>query len=281
MIINPYRYAVAGYGNDFVLEMATTGSAETVTIPCQNVGSFSANIDWGDGTADSTITTYNDGDLAHQYADAGDHIIRISGTFPNIYFANAGDKLKLKKIYNWGDTGLTILSNAFFGCTNLTSITSTVANTSSVTDMSGLFRNCSGLTEADLSGWDMLGVNNTSLMFYNAPNLTTIGDVSGWDTSTITNMSNMFFNCDSLTDVPIDGWNIEAVTNFTGFMTNHIGLLTSRYDAVLIAWDAQNPTNSLTVDFGGSTYTGGGAAATARASLESGDLWTITDGGIA
>jgi hypothetical protein len=97
MIINPYRYAGSIYGDDMVLEMTTTTSSESVTIPCQNVGTFNAEIDWGDATT-STITAYNDADLQHTYASAGAHLIRISGTFPNIYFNFSGDCLKLTKI---------------------------------------------------------------------------------------------------------------------------------------------------------------------------------------
>jgi len=333
MIINPHRHGGSLYGNDFVLEMATTGAAETVTIPCQNVGSFNATIDWGDATSDSTITTYNDGDLAHEYADAGDHIIRISGTFANIYFNNGGDKAKLKRVLNWGNTGLVTLKSAFWGCANLTSVTSESANTAAVTDMANLFLNCTGLvtcdvsgfnvaevlamnsmfqgctsiTTLDTSGWNPVKVTTFSNTFAECTSLATIGDtsgwgtdaalnmqrmfnacgalatfdVSGWNTASVTDMTWMFRNCNNVTDIAIDNWDIEAVTSFVAFMTFGAGLITSRYDAVLIAWDAQNPVDSLSCDFGGSKYTGGGAAATARASLESGDLWTITDGGIA
>ena len=73
---------------DFVFTVETTGDAETFTIPCQNVGTFDAVVDWGDGGATSAITTYNDADLAHEYATADDYEIRISGTFPNIFFNN-------------------------------------------------------------------------------------------------------------------------------------------------------------------------------------------------
>ncbi|GAF95460.1 unnamed protein product, partial [marine sediment metagenome] len=41
---------------DMVLVMATTGAAETITIPCKDAGTFNATINWGDGEADSTIT---------------------------------------------------------------------------------------------------------------------------------------------------------------------------------------------------------------------------------
>ena len=277
-IISGSPVVAGGYGDDFVLEMATTGAAETITIPCQNVGTFTAEIDWGDATT-STITTWDDADLAHEYADAGDHIIRISGTFPNIYFNNVGDALKLKRILNWGDTGLVNLDRAFWGCANLTTVTSQTSNMVGLITMIRVFRACTSLTSADVSDWNTTNVTNISNAFRDCTSLTTL-NVGGWDTANVVNMANTFDTCSSLADVAIDNWDIESVTSFVDFMDG-VTLSTARYDATLIAWDAQNPVDSLAVNFGSSTYTAGGAAATARASLESGDLWTITDGGTA
>ena len=356
-IINPYRFGGSLYGDDMVLVMATTGAAETVTIPCQNVGTFNAEIDWGDGEATSTITTYNDADLAHEYAVAGDYTIRISGTFPNIYFNTSGDYLKLKEVIQFGDTGLTRLNSAFRGCANLTSVSgaSNLSNvtrfdliffgcgaslttldvadwdmssatnlsyfawgcsnlttldvsgwdvstvsvfflafsscsglteldvsgwvTTSATNMQGIFQHCSGLTSIDVSGWDLTGVSTISSIFFSCTGLTTDPDVSGWDTSTVTNMYAAFRNS-SVTDVDVDLWDIEAVTDYR-LMFGGVTLSTSKYDEILVAWDAQNPQDSETVDFGSSTYTDPSAAATARANLISTDSWTINDGGTA
>jgi len=290
------------YGNDMVLVMATTTPDETVTIPCQNVGIFDASIDWGDGST-SAITAYNDADLAHVYADADDHIIRISETFPNIFFNNGGDRLKLKKVLQLGSTGLTRLDSAFRGCSNMTEFlggvvdTSAVTNmgfmfyscsslttldvsgfnTSAVTNMRYMFNSCSSLTTLDVSGFNTSAVTNMGFMFYSCSSLTTL-DVSGFNTSAVTNMRYMFNSCSSLLDAAIDGWNIEAVANFADFMTG-VTLPTARYDATLIAWDAQNPIDGLSVNFGGSKYTLGSPAATARANLVSTDSWVLTDGG--
>ena len=74
-------------------------------------------IDWGDGTATSTITAYNDADLAHVYATAGDHTISITGVFPNMYMLdNLAMAPKLKKVLNLGTVGWTNLRLAFYNC---------------------------------------------------------------------------------------------------------------------------------------------------------------------
>jgi len=94
----------------------------------------------------------------------------------------------------------------------------------------------------------------------------------------------MFNQCSGLTDIiGVDAFDISGlntVTSLTFFATN-VTLPTSRYDALLIAWEAQDPFDSMAPNFGGSKYTGGGAAATARSTLTTRDNWTITDGGIA
>jgi len=56
-------------------------------------------------------------------------------------------------------------------------------------------------------------------------------------------------------------------------------MTTAQYDATLIAWAAQTVFSGMAPRFGGSTYTAGGAAETARTSLINDDGWTITDGG--
>ena len=92
-------------------------------------------------------------------------------------------------------------------------------------------------------------------------------------------MSYLFANADLLTSIAIDQWDVTAVTNFGSFMASHDGLTTGKYDQVLIAWASQAVNTGLTIDFGGSKYTAGGAAATARNTLTSTKGWTIIDGG--
>ena len=290
------------YGNDMVLVMATTTPDETVTIPCQNVGTFDAVIDWGDGST-STITAYNDANLAHVYADIADYTIRISGTFPNIHFNNGGDRLKLRQVLQLGSTGLTRLDNAFYGCSNMIEFLGGVVDTSAVTtflrtflfcsglvrlNVSGwnisatntieqIFRGCSSVVTIDVSGWDTGGVTVAGSIFRGCSSVVTI-DVSGWDTGLFKNVEFLFANCTSLADAAIDGWAIENITNYNSFMAGAT-LPTTRYNATLIAWNAQNPNDSESVDFGNSQYSGS-AAATARQNLIDNDLWTISDGGL-
>tara|TARA_R110002074_G_scaffold130734_1_gene272638 strand:- start:471 stop:842 length:372 start_codon:yes stop_codon:yes gene_type:complete len=113
--------------------------------------------------------------------------------------------------------------------------------------------------------------------------LTTV-DVSGFDTSAVTNMIMFFRNCSSLTDiVGVDDFDITSLTDVNSLFYFAFGvtLPTSRYDSLLVKWDAQSVPSNKNTTFGSSTYTGGGTAAAARANLISTDGWTISDGGIA
>jgi hypothetical protein len=105
------------------------------------------------------------------------------------------------------------------------------------------------------------------------------GDIYSWDTSKVWNMSLMLYNCDSF-DQSLAAWNIEDATNFTNFMQNATGLSTSNYNLTLVSWAHQNVNSGLAVDFGGSQYSAGGAAAASRNILTSApNNWTISDGG--
>jgi surface protein len=296
------------YGTDFVMTITTTSADETFTIPCQNFGTFDASIDWGDGSF-SGITAYDDAGLAHTFASAGDHTIRISGSFPNIYFNNGGDRLKVTRVDNLGNVGWATFERAFFGCSNMTSFAGGNTDTSAVTSMDVMFYNCSSLTSLDLSNFDTSAVTNMSEMFYNCSSLTSL-DVSSFDTSVVTSMAVMFRYCSSLTSLDVSGFNTSAVTGMARMfadcssLTDVIGvenfdiegldntndlkefmfgvtLPTARYDALLVNWDAQEPFDGMSPNFGNSKYTANSAAAAARANLISNDGWTITDGGTA
>ena len=236
------------YGNDFAMTVATTTTAETFTIPAQDVGTFAAGIDWGDGSI-SSITAYNDADLTHTYADAGDHTIRISGSFPNVYFNNGGDKLKVKSVENLGVVGWTRLNRSFFGCANMTSFTAGSTDTSAVTDMSVMIRNCTGLTSVDVSSFNTAAVTSMAYTFQNCRSLTSLDlssfntaavlsmdsmfdlcggltslNVSSFDTSAVTIMSDMFYECDSLTSLDLSNFNNAAVTDMDYMFYNCTGL---------------------------------------------------------
>lgn len=101
----------------------------------------------------------------------------------------------------------------FFGCTNLKNIEGiNNLNTTEVTDMGAMFRNCSSLTDLDVSGFDTKKVTTMGTMFSGCSKLSTL-DVSGFDTKNVTDMYCMFNKCSGLTTLNVSGFDTKNVTN--------------------------------------------------------------------
>lgn len=130
----------------------------------------------------------------------------------------------------------TSLQNAFYNCTNLTSLGDLSSwSPSKVTNMNSMFKNCSSLTSLDLFNWDTSKVTDIGEIFVNCSSLTSIGDLSNWDTSKVKNMNNMFYSCSSLTSVgDLSGWDTSEVTSMNGTFSG-CSSLTSLGD--LSNWD--------------------------------------------
>ena len=77
-------------------------------------------------------------------------------------------------------------------------------DTSKVTNMGGMFNNCSSLISLNVSEFDTSNVTNMSNMFYYCEALTSL-DVSKFDTSNVTNMSGMFYGCIALKTIRMVG----------------------------------------------------------------------------
>ena len=300
----------SGDTTSFITTWRTTTTNETITIPTSG-GGYNYDISTSDGQTFTSVS----GNQAITFATAGDYDVSISGDFPRININNGIDKDKLIDIKQWGNIAWTNFVSAFSGCSNLVGSFTDAPNLANVTNFESSFRNCSSFS-ANLSTWDVSNVTNFSAAFlifgatapstpvsglgsWDMSSATNIGsmlrnqtnyneDLSSWDVSNCTNMTNTFFGSTSF-DQNLSSWDIVNVASFTNFAKNTT-FSTSNYDAILIGWEATlqaafpngtGYTPTISINFGNSEYTGGGAAATARASLISNFNWTITDGGIA
>ena len=143
---------------------AGTSNDDQFTLPLPSAGTYDCVIDWGDGGAPEAKNTNTS--VTHTFAGgAGTYTITISGTFPQIYFNNGGDKLKLLSVEDLGDVGWTSFINAFYGCASMTSFDGGTTNTASVTAMYYMFSGCSGLTSLDVSGFDISSMTSATNMF--------------------------------------------------------------------------------------------------------------------
>ena len=298
----------SGGGGDttsFITTWRTTTASETITIPTTGTG-YNYAISTSDGQSFSGVT----GSQAIIFTSAGDYDVSISGDFPRIYFNNAGDKAKIIDIKQWGNIAWSSFEKSFYGCSNLVGTVTDTPDLSGVTNLSTSFRDCT-LFNGDLSSWGVSTITDTSLMLFSAKAFNS--DISSWNVSSITTMRYMLYQAESFNqninswdvssvlsmdnmlartyvfDYSLEDWDISGVTNLFRLLHN-CTLSVVNYDSILIGWEATlqaaypsgtGYTPTITISFGNSEYTGGGAVATARASLISNFGWTITDGGIA
>ena len=196
----------------FIFKITTTTSPQTFVIPCVNEGTFNATVDYGDGTGSQTVTAYDDSNLTHTFATAGQHTITIDGTFPNVrFYDNASSRALVDEVVDLGDVGWVKLYRAFRDCANLTTFNLGTGNTSNVADMSQWFERCVSLTTLDLSNLDTSSLTNAGYMFQYCTSLTTL-DLSNFNTSSVTTMTSMFKNCTSLTTLDVSSFDTSNVT---------------------------------------------------------------------
>jgi hypothetical protein len=232
-----------------VLEMQTTGAAETITLPI--TGSVDVTVDWGDGSSVENFTTDSP---SHEYATADTYTIEVTGGCDAFGWGGVlPDRLKLLKV-NRGGPGFVAGSwyRAFFRCT--------------------------AVTEIDMTGADMSGATDFERFARDNGVMTTI-DLTAMQTATPVFLDELLQSTASLTTIiGVEGFNVTALTN-AQFMLTDSGLSTPQYDAALVNYEAQSVQNNVIIGFGASTYTIGSAADTARTALANDHSWTITDGG--
>ena len=122
------------------------------------------------------------------------------------------------------------------------------------------FTSCSFKDKTDLYSVDSLkittSVTNISELFYNCSNLISI-NTQGWDTSKVTKVSSTFSGCSKLTSLNLANINLEKCTTFTGMFTNCSELRELRLDSWENSTTVTNVINTLpTISSGsGKIYT--------------------------
>jgi len=263
--------------------LAGSSNDDQFRLPLIAASNINATVNWGDGTSDN-ITSYNQSETTHTYSSIGGYDITIDGVIDGWKFGDGtvgGDKAKILLIEQYGTFDVST-TDTFNGCTAL-NITATDAPTISSTNLLSTFFLCNSLTSLDFSGWDVSNVTNFSTMLKGCSGLTEAGvnSIAGWDVGSGQDFSGMLIGVTNIGSLNLSGWDITSATNFSGFINGNLS--TNGYNALLISWAAQSfIQNGQTATFGGSTYTGGGTAAAARATLEAGKGgWNISDGGVA
>ncbi|WP_115809581.1 BspA family leucine-rich repeat surface protein, partial [Winogradskyella pacifica] len=253
-------FSTTAFTQDFISIWNTSNTDSNSTldnqieIPTNALYTYNYTIDWGDGDTDSNVT----GNITHTYASSGSYTINISGTFPQIYFNDTGDKLKIEEILSWGTIQWQSMENAFFGCENLNFDAIDSPDLSQVTSLKNMFRDCNSFngilnnwdtsTITDLSGtFARAGSFNRPLANWNTSSVTTMAStfqstafnepLDGWNTAVVTDMSNMFNSATNFNQ-NINNWNVANVTTMASMFS-----VALNYNQPLNNWNVANVTD--------------------------------------
>ena len=186
-------------------------------------------------------------------------------------------------------------------------------NTSTITKMSGVFQNANQFNQS-IGSWDVSKVTDTAGMFNGASAFNNGGSdsIANWDTSNLVIANDMFRKAASFNQ-PIGSWDMKKVQFLVRFLSDatsfnqslaawrldslvilpgkplsgaaaaldHTAISRQNYDAMLIAWNAQNLKSPMSLGAAGLKFC---AAASARANIlkpvaDGGHGWVITSDG--
>ncbi|WP_375560557.1 BspA family leucine-rich repeat surface protein [Bernardetia sp. OM2101] len=198
-----YSFAVfVPPSNPFITTWKTdntgTTSATEILIPLEPNTNYNFTVDWGDSNSDTYNGLGSSLNPIHDYGvgNEGTYTVSITGDFPRIYFNNSGDKLKLQTIEQWGDIAWTSMEYAFYGCSNLTTIGAGATNTPNLgggANLNRMFSDCiSFVGDPNMNNWNTTSVTQMSNMFRSASSFNQ--NIGSWNTAAVTEMVNMFNN---------------------------------------------------------------------------------------
>ena len=216
----------------FTIDTENTSSGSSLNtqfmMPLVSGGSYNATVNWGDGSSD-TITSYNQQEVTHTYSSAGQYEISIEGTLQGWQFNNAGDRLKMLDVKQWGVLDLST-NAAFYGCSNLDA-SATDAPIVSSTTFQNMFRDCTNFNGA-VGNWDTSTVTNLQECFYRASTFNK--SLNSWDVSNVTNLNSTFRECSSF-DQDLNSWDVSNVDRMERTFRD-----CQQFNGDIYSWDTGN-----------------------------------------
>lgn len=269
------------FGDPFIVR--TTATASSFQFYMYNIGlPVSGQIDWGDGEI-TDIDSWDDPDITHVYAVAGQYDIKATGNFPSINLAGGASNNVILGIEQLGETNCRsfegLLSNAknatycntfptpdvsrlvnashmTKGCTNDMDFTLWNWPTDRAFSLQAMMR----LVEANsviLTGCDLRWCTNFATFMGSNSGNTTIFDNTGMLTRDATTYSNMFYLCSGITSIDLLGFDMAVAENINGMFVDCSGLTEIVFadhvwgnSLIVMRQFAKNCTSLTKLDFG-------------------------------
>ena len=178
----------------------------TIVLPFR--GNVHGSVNWGDGQVDSYDGDLGDDWVQHTYSvsEPTDFVVSISGTVERMNASGIPQKSGIVSVDHWGNLSVRSVNHAF---SQLSSLRSVCADTegffSLVTDCTGIFEGCVGLTELPGglfgSGTD---IRTFEFSFNGCSGLSSLSAELLAGCGNATDFSCMFQGCSALKTVPAD-----------------------------------------------------------------------------
>ncbi len=241
-IIPKSAFAAGEFITTWKTDNPGTSNSTSITIPTTGAG-YNYDVDWdNDGNPDETGIT---GNVTHDFGATGTYTIRITGTFPRIYFNGGGDRQKILSVDQWGTISWTSMTGAFSGCNNLTITASDSPDMSLVTNTTQAFKDATSLNQ-NLGSWNMSQVISTVAMFRGATSFNQ--DLSGWDTGSLVSASQMFYGATAFNQ-PIGSWDMSNVIS-----TSEMFRGATSFNQPIGSWDMSSVVNIYQMFFNASSF---------------------------
>lgn len=221
------QYNIDDIPSDFEMVIDTTldsTGSKQVTIPTPEGGNYDYWVDWGDGLTSTKITTYNDPQATHTYAEDGEYNIKLMGTLDRLKFTgNIANDLKsvTKCILNFST-----ITDMFNTCSNLESVCDGIFDQSiNVTNANNTFKNCAKLKTIPLGLFDNNNVITEFISTFEGCGIVSIPTGLFNGNNLATNFSTTFYKCSGITSIPSGLFNNNKnVTNFYGVFSRCFNL---------------------------------------------------------
>ena len=255
-----------------------------IILPLNNNGTYDFYVDWGDGTAEQHVTSYDSANAKHTYGTPGIYTIIITGTLIGwaYHLSQGGGQLRsdltvnswstiqnmgsrLTSIHDW--EGLYFLPNSnnhFYSNIGLTGVPTEMFNVPAEGSIRNSFYGLTGLGIAltnnnMISGWDTSPVTEMKQLFqymaFNSPSPIDF-DLSNWDASNVTGMGDMFLGNEDWNNggsPGISGWDVSSCMDMSSMFSD------TAFNQDIGAWDVGNVTRLNRMFRGNSAFNNGGS----------------------
>ncbi len=247
-----------------------------ITLPLVSNGQYDFTVDWGDGSS-NTITEWNQAEVTHSYAVAGEYTVIMSGTMGGLRLSPKGgaDEEKIIEVRHWGALKFSSPTpRAFELAENLVFTGSDALDLSGVTELADFFGGAYNF-DGYVGNWDVSSV--TSLSGFLADGEEFSSGLSRWDVSQVSNFSDFLSGATNFNG-DLSQWNVSNAVTMNG-MLSYTGISSENYSAALNAW-SNLPGIQENVDLGAVNIFYNSSAVEARNFLVDEKGWIISDEGL-